>query len=421
MKFIKDVREKIKSNFIEDLKKDDNIDNCTNYNSKIDESHSFHEKENKSAKEIDSVIPLCFSDEIAALQAEELQVLESIYQDEMKILRGLPSTQGDATASFNIRLKYCGNISDLPSPKWDGGLSLDVMLPEKYPRCGVPAFKVVCGSPDRPLGLDEFTSAQRKSLIGKINRQVGESSSSRVCEGEEVMMLMECLRAANSWLNDHEWQQKQNVTDCHVEEESGKNKDSGECHEKKELAWIVKATEEAYAAAARAKLKRSAETTTTMKGCLDDFTDCHHGGVWKYTVGLVGKPSAGKSTFYNAVTRAVLDSRGRKMAEVAPHPFTTIEPNIGPGWYLSPQDEMVDGNGNSRGSCYGRAGVHCGRMLPVIVKDVAGLVPGAYQGRGKGNKFLGDLCDADVLVHVVRFLYRQSPRHCVIFYIELTG
>lgn len=41
------------------------------------------------------------------------------------------------------------------------------------------------------------------------------------------------------------------------------------------------------------------------------------------------------------------------------------------------------------------------RMLPVVVKDVAGLVPGAYKGRGKGNRFLADLCDADVLVHVV--------------------
>ena len=41
------------------------------------------------------------------------------------------------------------------------------------------------------------------------------------------------------------------------------------------------------------------------------------------------------------------------------------------------------------------------RLLPITVKDVAGLVPGAYKGRGKGNKFLSDLCDADVLVHVV--------------------
>lgn len=41
------------------------------------------------------------------------------------------------------------------------------------------------------------------------------------------------------------------------------------------------------------------------------------------------------------------------------------------------------------------------RLLPILIKDVAGLVPGAYQGRGKGNQFLADLCDADVLIHVV--------------------
>jgi ribosome-binding ATPase YchF (GTP1/OBG family) len=47
----------------------------------------------------------------------------------------------------------------------------------------------------------------------------------------------------------------------------------------------------------------------------------------------------GKSTFYNAATQAVLrGDAGRKMAEVAPHPFTTIEPNVGPGWFAGPAD-----------------------------------------------------------------------------------
>jgi ribosome-binding ATPase YchF (GTP1/OBG family) len=92
------------------------------------------------------------------------------------------------------------------------------------------------------------------------------------------------------------------------------------------------------------------------------------------------------------------------VAEVAAHPFTTIEPNVGPGWYLSSQEDLPPSHSQESGivdrsSAYGR--VHGRRLLPVVVKDVAGLVPGAYQGRGKGNKFLGDLCDADVLVHVV--------------------
>ena len=90
----------------------------------------------------------------------------------------------------------------------------------------------------------------------------------------------------------------------------------------------------------------------------------------------------GKSTFYNAATCAALrGSGGRNMAEVAPHPFTTIEPNIGPGWFAGPRDSMCD---KGRTTAYGRDSTDR-RLLPVMVKDVAGLVPGAYKGRGKGT------------------------------------
>ena len=61
-------------------------------------------------------------------------------------------------------------------------------------------------------------------------------------------------------------------------------------------------------------------------------------GIWNYTIGLVGKPSAGKSSFYNAATHAAYSKDGRRMAAVAAHPFTTIEPNIGPGFYPGPCD-----------------------------------------------------------------------------------
>ena len=86
------------------------------------------------------------------------------------------------------------------------------------------------------------------------------------------------------------------------------------------------------------------------------------------------------------------------IAQVAPHPFTTIEPNIAPGWYLSPEPPELDPGIHV---AHGRDPGTQRRLLPVIIKDVAGLVPGAYKGRGKGNRFLADLCDADVLVHVI--------------------
>lgn len=96
-------------------------------------------------------------------------------------------------------------------------------------------------------------------------------------------------------------------------------------------------------------------------------------------------------------------------AAMAPHPFTTIDANIGycyvPVFGSCPEDELEEGleflnnKGIAIGSSHGR--VDGKRLLPVVLKDVAGLVPGAYEGRGKGNKFLDDLTDADVLIHVV--------------------
>eukprot|EP00759_Apiculatamorpha_spiralis_P041924 PhF_6_TR40344/c0_g1_i1/m.60004/K06942/ychF; ribosome-binding ATPase len=123
-----------------------------------------------------------------------------------------------------------------------------------------------------------------------------------------------------------------------------------------------------------------------------------HAGSWSsFIVGLVGKPSAGKSTLFNAITDPHEEATA---AKVAAHPFTTIEPNIGNG-YVGLTCACKEYNVTATcGALYGHTqpGV---RRVPVRIKDVAGLVPGAYLGHGKGNKFLDDLCDADVLIHVV--------------------
>lgn len=86
------------------------------------------------------------------------------------------------------------------------------------------------------------------------------------------------------------------------------------------------------------------------------------------------------------------------MAKIGAHPFTTIEPNIGQAFYAIP---CPCARWNHR--CQARYGhsAQGERFVPVLLKDVAGLVPGACEGRGRGNKFLNDLLDADVLVHVV--------------------
>lgn len=107
-------------------------------------------------------------------------------------------------------------------------------------------------------------------------------------------------------------------------------------------------------------------------------------------IGVVGKPSAGKSTFFAAAT--LID-----VARAA-YPFTTIEPNKGVGFV---RVECVDKEFNTQ--CNPRSGycVNHTRFVPVEMIDVAGLVPGAHEGKGLGNKFLDDLRQADVLIHVV--------------------
>ena len=121
-------------------------------------------------------------------------------------------------------------------------------------------------------------------------------------------------------------------------------------------------------------------------------------GEWELVVGVVGKPSVGKSTFFNAVTRAT----GALAAKVAAYPFTTIDPNVREGLFAcgDPPPEAEVGVAPAAGLAHGRDAAGR-RLLPVLLKDVAGLVPGASAGLGRGNKFLNDLLDADALVHVV--------------------
>ena len=107
-------------------------------------------------------------------------------------------------------------------------------------------------------------------------------------------------------------------------------------------------------------------------------------------IGLVGKPSVGKSTFFKAATLAEV--------EIASYPFTTIKANHGMGYVkVDCIDKDFNVNCNpSHGFC-----INHHRFVPVDMMDVAGLVPGASEGKGLGNKFLDDLRNADVFIHIV--------------------
>ncbi len=107
-------------------------------------------------------------------------------------------------------------------------------------------------------------------------------------------------------------------------------------------------------------------------------------------VGLVGKPNVGKSTFYAASSLAD--------AEIGDYPFTTIDANRGVGYVrvADPGPELGVASTPRSGKVVGAT-----RYVPVELVDVAGLVPGAHEGRGLGNRFLSNLAEADALVHVV--------------------
>ena len=107
-------------------------------------------------------------------------------------------------------------------------------------------------------------------------------------------------------------------------------------------------------------------------------------------LGIVGKPNTGKSTFFSAATLV--------LAEIANYPFTTIKPNRGIGYVRTPcvHEEFSVTDNPSNSLCMN--GV---RLIPVEFIDCAGLVPGAWEGRGLGNQFLDEIRKADALIHVV--------------------
>jgi len=103
------------------------------------------------------------------------------------------------------------------------------------------------------------------------------------------------------------------------------------------------------------------------------------------SAGIIGLPNVGKSTLFNALTRS-------HKAAAENYPFCTIEPNLGVVTVPDPRLAQI------------AAVVKAGALIPTVIEfvDIAGLVKGAAQGEGLGNKFLSHVREVDALVHVVR-------------------
>ena len=110
-------------------------------------------------------------------------------------------------------------------------------------------------------------------------------------------------------------------------------------------------------------------------------------------LGIVGLPNVGKSTLFNALTKAG--------AEAANYPFCTIDPNVG---VVAVPDERI----RLLGDMY-----HSKKVTPAVIEfvDIAGLVKGASKGEGLGNQFLANIREVDAIVHVVRCFENENVIH----------
>ena len=111
------------------------------------------------------------------------------------------------------------------------------------------------------------------------------------------------------------------------------------------------------------------------------------------SIGIVGLPNVGKSTLFKALTKKAID--------ISNYPFTTIDPNVG---VVAVPDERLQKLADLS---------HSKKIIPTTIEfiDIAGLIKGAAEGEGLGNKFLANIREVDAIAHVVRVFEDKDITH----------
>jgi hypothetical protein len=246
---------------------------------------------------------LAETDAICQLQNEEVEVLGSIYSpEEFSILGDLPHKASDPTVRCKVILNPSHSGNGIPA-NWIGNLAIHFTLQASYPSKPnqPPIVEITTGS----LSLLDFSTAHRRSLQQAI-RQV----ASEICQVEGETCLMQCIQAANDWLSDggEILQPLRNDSQPDSAEEKSADPEAtlacaiessimNDVDEEVESQWIKEATLEAGHAAAIAKTRgidMASDLTPDLLSEDNIIASASARGIWNYTVGLVGKPSAGK-------------------------------------------------------------------------------------------------------------------------------
>ncbi len=135
------------------------------------------------------------------------------------------------------------------------------------------------------------------------------------------------------------------------------------------------------------------QTRRACVSCLDTMGSPGYTHARMLQVGIVGLPNVGKSTLFKTLTKKQVDCEN--------FPFCTIEPNVG---VVEVPDERIDVLSKMSGSQ---------KVIPTAIEfvDIAGLVKGAHKGEGLGNKFLANIREVDMIVHVVRDFVDENVHH----------